>query len=77
MGRGCMTLTPSSHRGIYHPIGTSSMGKVVDSSLRVIGMDNLWVVDASVIPSPISAHIQSIVYALAQQAARIILAEAE
>lgn len=57
----------------YHPIGTCSMGKVVDSSLRFIGVDNLRVVDASVIPTPISAHIQAVVYALALQAADIII----
>lgn len=57
----------------YHPIGTCSMGKVVDSSLRVIGVDNLRVVDASIIPTPITAHIQSTVYALAHQAAEIII----
>lgn len=57
----------------YHPIGTCSMGKVVDSSLRFIGVDNLRVVDASVIPTPISAHIQAVVYAIAQQAADIIV----
>jgi choline dehydrogenase-like flavoprotein len=60
--------------GTYHPIGTCAMGKVVDSSLHVIGVDNLRVVDASVIPTPITAHIQSTVYALAEQAADIIAA---
>lgn len=62
--------------GTYHPIGTCAMGKVVDSSLRVVGVDNLRVVDASVIPTPITAHIQSTVYALAEQAADIIAAAA-
>lgn len=57
----------------YHPIGTCSMGKVVDSSLRVLGVDSLRIVDASVIPTPITAHIQAAVYALAHQAAEIIV----
>lgn len=56
----------------YHPSGSASMGKVVDADLRVIGVDALRIVDASVIPVPLSAHIQAAVYALAEQAADII-----
>ncbi|CRG83771.1 putative GMC-type oxidoreductase Mb1310 [Talaromyces islandicus] len=59
---------------MFHPLGSVSMGKVVDSELRVKGVDRLRVVDASVIPLPISGHIQSGVYAIAEQAADMILA---
>jgi choline dehydrogenase-like flavoprotein len=34
----------------YHPTGTCSMGKVVDERLKVRGVENLRVADASVIP---------------------------
>lgn len=53
------------------------MGKVVDSELRVKGVDRLRVVDASVIPVPIAGHIQNCVYALAEQAVDMILASRE
>src|SRR4029079_2708915 len=33
---------------VYHPTSTCSMGQVVDSELRVLGMEGLRVVDASV-----------------------------
>ncbi|KAH9902085.1 hypothetical protein F4778DRAFT_736201 [Xylariomycetidae sp. FL2044] len=55
-----------------HPMGTAAMGKVVDGDLRVKGVKGLRVVDASVFPIVIGAHIQAAVYALAEQAAVII-----
>lgn len=59
------------YRSTFHGCGTCSMGKVVDADLRVKGVRNLRVVDASVIPIAIGAHIQAVVYALAEQAAVI------
>ena len=58
--------------GQYHPIGTAAIGSVVDSSLRVFGVNGLRVVDASVFPMHISGNIQATVYAIAEKAADII-----
>ncbi|KAJ7083066.1 alcohol oxidase [Mycena belliarum] len=60
-----------------HPLGTAAMaprelGGVVDSTLKVYGTTNLRVVDASIIPLHIGAHIQSTVYAIAEKAADMI-----
>jgi choline dehydrogenase-like flavoprotein len=60
----------------WHPSGTCSMGKVVDTEFRVKGVKGLRVVDASVIPVPLSAHIQAPLYALSEQAAAIITGKA-
>ncbi len=56
----------------FHFAGSAAMGKVVDSDLRVFGVDGLRVCDASVLPCPIGAHYQVVVYAIAEQAAEII-----
>lgn len=49
------------------------MGKVVDGDLQVLGVQNLRVGGASVIPSTIFAPIQACMYALAEQAVETIL----
>ncbi|KAH7120394.1 hypothetical protein B0J13DRAFT_163389 [Dactylonectria estremocensis] len=64
----------------WHPVGTCGMGGragivggVVDERLRVYGVKGLRVVDASVMPLQISAHIQATVYAIAEKGAHMIL----
>ena len=62
---------------VHHISSTCSMlprdkGGVVDPELRVYGTKRLRVVDLSVIPLIPSAHTQSIVYAVAEQAVDII-----
>lgn len=63
-----------------HAVGTCRMGTdsmaVVDSDLRVRGVKGLRVVDASVIPSPISSNTNGPVMALAWLAAERILGSA-
>ncbi|KAI3393496.1 hypothetical protein diail_4217 [Diaporthe ilicicola] len=56
----------------WHAGGSCAMGKVVDAEFRVKGVAGLRVVDASVLPVPLSAHIQAPVYAMAEQAAAMI-----
>jgi choline dehydrogenase-like flavoprotein len=68
----------STVNSIYHPVGTCAMlprgnGGVVDSDLKVYGTDNVRVVDASIIPLLISAHIQTAVYGIAEAAAEKLI----
>ncbi|KAJ3885350.1 alcohol oxidase [Lentinula edodes] len=65
-------LVQETIQSVYHPIGTASMlpqedGGVVDSYLKVYGVENLRIVDASVIPIHVSGHPQTAVYALAEK----------
>lgn len=63
----------------HHPVGTCRMGaanvstSVIDGDLRVLGVANLRVVDASVMPRQIRANPNSTVIAIAEKAADLIL----
>jgi choline dehydrogenase len=65
---------------IFHPVGTCKMGTaddrtaVVDSEMRVIGIDGLRVVDASIMPTITSGNTNAPTLMIAERAAELIRA---
>jgi choline dehydrogenase-like flavoprotein len=57
----------------YHPTGTCAIGRVVDPKLRVLGMEGLRVVDASVMPSTVRGNTNASVIAIAEKAVDILV----
>ena len=57
---------------LYHPVGTCAMGGVVDSELRVNGVEGLRVVDASVMPMVPRGNTNAPTIAVAERAADLI-----
>lgn len=66
---------------VFHPCGTCAMGpdetsSVVDTRLRVHGVANLRVIDASIFPAVTSGNINAPTLMVAEKAADIILEDA-
>jgi choline dehydrogenase len=59
-------------RGFFHPVGTCAIGTVLDGRCRVLGFENLYVVDASAIPEIPSANTNLTTVALAERASEWI-----
>ena len=60
---------------VFHPTSTCSIGRVVDASLKVHGVERLRVVDASVMPAVPSGNINAAVIAVAEKGADLIKRE--
>jgi choline dehydrogenase len=63
---------------MYHPVGTAKMGRkedrmaVVDNKLRIHGLKNIRVVDASVMPKIVSANTNATAIMIGERAAHFI-----
>ena len=62
--------------GVYHPAGTCKMGHdamaVVDDGLKVHGVEGLYVADASIMPSVVSANLNATCIMIGERAAETI-----
>src|SRR5262249_13985273 len=66
---------------IFHPVSTCKMGSdpmaVVDARLRVRGIDNLRVVDCSIMPTLTSGNTHAPAVMIAERASDMILQDAK
>jgi choline dehydrogenase len=67
-----MDFVRRAAQSVYHPTSTCAIGAVVDSELRVFGVDGLRVVDASVMPTITRANTNAATIMIAEKAADLI-----
>ena len=69
---------PNRATSVYHPVGSCRMGiderAVVDPALRVLGIDGLRVVDASIMPTVTGGNTNAPAMMIGEHAASIMLA---
>ena len=63
--------------GAFHPTSTCAMGRVVDSDLRVYGIDGLRVADGSIIPSVVRANTNAAIVMIGEKAADLVRGQEE
>ncbi len=69
-------FVPSRSETLYHPVGSCRMGRgpeaVVNDRLLVHGLEDLWVADASIMPTTTSGHTHAPTVMIAERAAEFL-----
>jgi choline dehydrogenase len=66
------TWVDTEARGFFHPVGTCGIGRVVEPDGKVIGLDGLYVCDASVMPTIPRANTHISTIAVAERIAELL-----
>ena len=67
-----MDFVRRASQSVYHPTSTCAIGSVVDSELRVYGVDGLRVADASVMPTITRGNTNAATIMIAEKASDLI-----